>query len=53
MEYYVIIKEFNKEEEVKRMGPMDERKASKVEAGVSINLNHEHYYTVIEEASDA
>lgn len=29
----------------KKLGPMPERKAEKVEDGLNINLNHERYYT--------
>ncbi len=29
---------------IKRMGPMLEREASRVEAGIEINLNHDEYY---------
>ena len=31
----------------KRSGPMTERKAEKIEAGMMINLNHEQYETRI------
>lgn len=38
---------------VKRMGPMSEWKAEKVEDGANINLNHDEYYTrIIEEKND-
>lgn len=46
--HYVEIVEMDddgKERVEKRMGPMGERKAEKVERGVSINLNHERYFT--------
>lgn len=45
--YYVLIVKYENGEIVKEMGPMDERKANKVEDGVNINLNHEEYYTDI------
>ena len=49
--YYVeIVKYGEPEEVVKRMGPMYERKAEKVDDGVNINLNHNEYYTRIVEA---
>lgn len=51
MEYYVeIVKYGDPEEVVKRMGPMSDRKADKVDSGANINLNHEKYYTRIVEA---
>lgn len=31
----------------RRMGPMSERQADKVDRGANINLNHEKYYTAI------
>ena len=48
MDYYVeIVKYGDPEEVVKRMGPMTERKAERVERGAGINLNHDAYYTRI------
>jgi hypothetical protein len=44
---YVEIVNTKTDEVVKRMGPMSERKAEKVESGASINLNHEEYHTRI------
>lgn len=35
------------DEVVERMGPMDERKAERVDGGVNINLNHSEFYTLI------
>lgn len=32
---------------VKKLGPMDARKASKVDDGINRNLDHDNYYTVI------
>ena len=32
---------------VKRLGPMSERKADRVEDGMALNLDHEHYFTRI------
>jgi len=47
--YYVEIVAFARdgkpEEVVNRMGPMSEKKADLVEAGVSRNMNHEDYYS--------
>jgi hypothetical protein len=34
-------------EVIKKMGPMSEGKADKVESGASINLNHDEYFTRI------
>lgn len=35
------------EEVVERLGPMEERKADRVEGGMNINLNHAEYFTRI------
>lgn len=38
---------------VKRMGPMSEWKAEKVEDGANININHDEYYTrIVKEKND-
>lgn len=37
-------------EVVQRMGPMDERRAEKVAAGASINLNHDEYSVEVVDA---
>jgi hypothetical protein len=50
MKHYVVIKEFGTDKEIKRMGPMDKRSADKVDDGANINLNHDLYYTLVEEA---
>ena len=47
---YVEIVEYEKGKVVKRMGPMFEYKADKVDDGANINLNHEKYYTRIVDA---
>jgi len=47
MEYYVEIVSYEEDEVIKRMGPMSEQKAEKVEIGASINLSHGRYYTRI------
>lgn len=44
-DYYVEIVEHGTGTVVKRMGPMAEQKADRVEGGVSINLDHERFYT--------
>ena len=46
-QYFVEIVRYETDEVVKRMGPMDERKADKVDSGANINLNHDGYYTRI------
>lgn len=45
--FYVEIVKASSGEVVKRMGPMSERQADKVESGASINLNHKEYFTRI------
>ena len=45
--FYVEIVDSETKEVIERMGPMDERKAERVEAGASINLNHEKFFTRI------
>lgn len=49
-DYYVEIVAFKGNKVVKRMGPMYERKADKVDSGANINLNHKEYFTRIVEA---
>lgn len=49
MQYYVEIVRTHDENVESRMGPMPERRAERVEMGVQINLNHEHYHTRIVE----
>lgn len=44
---YVEIVELESGKVNKRMGPMGRRKASKVQGGANINLNHERFYTRI------
>jgi hypothetical protein len=49
-DYYVEVVSYETGEVVKRMGPMSENKADKVESGFDRNLNHEKFYTrVIED----
>jgi hypothetical protein len=40
---YVEIVDKKTDRVIKRMGPMDERKAQRVQAGASINLNNDDY----------
>lgn len=42
--HYVEVVETQTEKVVKRLGPMSERKAEKVERGLEINLNHQRFY---------
>lgn len=43
---YVEIVEYGKPEVVvKRMGPMDQSKADRVESGAGRNLNHDKFFT--------
>lgn len=44
---YVEIVEFAGGKVSKRMGPMSRTKASKVQGGANINLNHKRFYTRI------
>jgi hypothetical protein len=49
-QFYVEIRPYTEDESdpgFRRMGPMSERKAEKVDRGVNINLNHKDYYTRI------
>jgi hypothetical protein len=46
-DWYVEIVETETGKVEKRMGPMSERKAEKVEDGANINLDHENYHTRI------
>lgn len=45
--FFVEIVDRQTDEVVSRMGPMPERKAERVEDGVSINLNRDRFYTRI------
>ena len=50
MAFYVVVYTQQDDKEVHRVGPIDYRsKAEKVEDGMLINMNHEHYYTDIKE----
>jgi len=49
--WYVVIIQRDGDVEIKRMGPMSERKAEKAERGVNINLGHNRYYTDIIEGA--
>lgn len=46
-EVFVEIVEIDTDKVIKRMGPMSERKADRVEDGASMNLNHAKYFTRI------
>ena len=45
--YYVQIFDMDEAEPIEERGPFAERRAEKVDAGITINLNHEQYYTTI------
>ena len=55
--YYVQILSFDEPDPIEERGPFSEHRAEKVDAGITINLNHEQYYTTIvrkgEEEEDA
>lgn len=51
--WYVEIIEYDTEEVVKSLGPMEKYRTEKVDAGMNINLNHEKYYTAIRQESDS
>jgi len=48
--FHVEIVRFKDKKVVKRMGPLPERQAERVDDGANINLNHEEYYTRLVEA---
>lgn len=50
--YYVEIVHNETGNVVKRLGPMTERKADRVEDGVNEKLNHDHFYTRIVEDTE-
>ena len=45
--FYVEVVESDTGKCIERLGPMSERKAEKVDAGLNINLHHSMYYTRI------
>ena len=45
--FFVEIVEASSGDVVKRIGPVSERQAEKIEDGASINLDHEQYFTRI------
>lgn len=47
MSYYVEIRDYETDGLEKRLGPMSERKADKVDAGLTRQLDHDRFYTVI------
>ncbi len=53
MDKYVEIVEFETGKVEKRMGPMGERQAERVERGVSVNLNHDDYFVRVVDADEA
>jgi hypothetical protein len=50
--YVAIVKYGPVDEVVKRMGPMGESQAERVEGGANINLNHGVYFTRIVPAKE-
>lgn len=48
--HYVEVVAYRGEEVVKRLGPMSLSRAEKVERGMEINMNHEAYFTRIEQS---
>lgn len=53
--HFVLIVRYTTGKVIKRMGPMSERKAEKVERGATINLNHAEFHSRIvpkKEAAD-
>jgi hypothetical protein len=49
MTYLIKIMEHGKDEPFKTMEATSERMAEKIDRGANINLNHEKFYTTIEE----
>lgn len=47
--FQVKIMEFGKDEPVEIMEAVTERMADKIDRGVNINLNHDKFYTLVEE----
>lgn len=55
-QFYVEVVQYGKNgggRVVKRLGPMSERKADKVDDGLNRNLNHEKFFTRIVSASES
>lgn len=52
-QFYVDVVSYEDGAVVKRLGPMAERKADKVDDGLNINLNHDKYYTLIVPVAEA
>lgn len=50
--YKVLIIEESTGEISEELGPDTERNCEKIERGVNINLNHDHYYTSIVKVED-
>lgn len=45
--FHVEVRRIGTDEVVRSLGPMDERRAEKVERGLHINLDYERFYTEI------
>lgn len=48
--FYVQVKEEDTGKVVKELGPMSERKAVKVAAGIDINLSDDYFTEIVEKA---
>lgn len=53
MQKYVEIVETKTDRVERRMGPMSERQAERVERGAEINLNHERFYVRVIDAEES
>ena len=51
MKYRVVVKDYESDEPVWASDWTSKERANKIDDGRNRNLNHEKYYTVIEEAS--
>ena len=51
--YWVEVVEYETDEVVSRVGPeISERQAERLERGMNINLNHDRFFTRIDEVED-
>ena len=48
--YYVVVRSYEFDHEVKRLGGMGLQKAQKVEAGININLGDDYYTEIVTES---
>ena len=47
--HYVVVRRYDNDKEVFRRGPFDAGMADKIDDGLNINLNHDEFYTVIDQ----